>query len=183
MSKNAIVILAEGFEEIEAVTCIDVLRRANINVTAAGLSGTLVKGSHGITLAADKKLEQAGSDFDVLVLPGGMPGAANLAASDKVNTLIKKMNGEGKIIAAICAAPAVVLAPTGILNYKNATCSTGMQTNFDKTTKFKNERVVVDDNLITSRGPGTALSFALTIVEKLIGKELAQKIGTAALAG
>ncbi len=183
MGKNAIVILAEGFEEIEAVTCIDVLRRANINVTVAGLSGTLIKGSHGITLAADKKLEQAGSDFDVLVLPGGIPGATHLAASHKVNILIKKLNGEGKIIAAICAAPAAVLAPAGILNNKNATCFPGMQTNFHKTTKFKDERVVVDDNLITSRGPGTALSFALAIVEKLIGKELAQKIGTVTLAG
>ena len=181
MPKSALVILAEGFEEIEAVSCIDVLRRANIEVVAASLNSLRVKGSRGITLIADKKLLDAGSDYDALVLPGGGLGAKNLAASDKVNALIKEMAAQGKIIAAICASPAVVLAHTGILTSRNATCFPGMETYFDKTTIFKEDKIVTDGNLITSRGPATALLFALAIVEKLTGKETAQEVSAATL--
>ncbi|MDD4909615.1 MAG: DJ-1/PfpI family protein [Candidatus Omnitrophica bacterium] len=171
MPKKAIVILAEGFEEIEAVTPIDVLRRAGVDVIAAGLTDVKIKGSRGLVVVADKKLEESGTDFDACVLPGGSLGAKNLAASDKVRSLLIKMNQEGKIIAAICAAPALVLIPTGILKGKAATCYPGMQDSFGKNTAYKEDDVVVDGNIITSRGPATALSFALAIAEKLCGKE------------
>ncbi len=175
MRKRALIILANGFEEIEAVTAIDILRRADIEVITAGISDIKVQGSHGITLIADKKLTAIKGDFDACVLPGGMPGAKNLASSEKVNSIIKQMNKNGKIIAAICASPAIVLAPLGILQNKTATCYPGMQENFSKETIYKKEPVVIAGNIITSRGPTTALLFALAIVEKLSGKKTSKK--------
>jgi 4-methyl-5(b-hydroxyethyl)-thiazole monophosphate biosynthesis len=181
MPKKAIVILAEGFEEIEAVTAVDILRRAGINVTVAGVSDIKVTGARGLAMIADKKLEATDMDFDACVLPGGMPGAANLASSEKVRTIITKMNREGKIVAAICASPAVVLAPLGILKNKSATCYPGMQENIGKETNYKKNNVVVDGNIITSRGPATALEFSLTIAEKLSGKEISDRVKIAVL--
>lgn len=183
MAKKAIIVLADGFEEIEAVTVIDILRRAEVNITVAGLGDTKVTGSRGLNITVDKKLDEAGSDFDALIFPGGMPGATNLAASDKVKNLIQKMHSEDRLIAAICAAPAIVLAPTGILKGRSATSYPGMQKNFGKDVTYKEENVITDGNIITSRGPGTALLFALTIVEKLAGKEIKDKIKKATLAG
>jgi len=183
MSKKAIVILAEGFEEIEAAASIDILRRADIDVTVAGLNDVRVKGSHGLTVVADKKIDEAGLEFDACVLPGGMPGATNLASSEKVKTLIRTMNQKGKIIAAICASPAVVLAPAGVLKNKSATCYPGMQSNFGKDTIYKEDNVVVDGNIITSRAPATALLFALAIVEQLAGREIRDKLSKATLTG
>lgn len=181
MSKKAIIVLAEGFEEIEAVTCIDILRRAGIDLTVAGLKQAEVKGAHGLLIKADKKLAEAKDGFDACILPGGMPGAANLASSKNLNSLIKAMHQKSKIIAAICASPAVVLAPAGILNNKSATCYPGMQDNFGPQTDYKEESVVIDGNIITSRGPATALLFSLAIVDKLAGKETGDKLREAAL--
>ena len=181
MSKKAIVVLAEGFEEIEAVTCIDILRRAGIDVTVAGLEKTEVKGAHELLIRADKKLAEAGIDFDACVLPGGMPGAANLAASERLDHLIKTMHKQGKIIAAICASPALVLGPSEILKNKSATCYPGMQDKFRPQTCYKEENVVIDGNIVTSRGPATALQFSLAIAEKLAGKETSEKIRKATL--
>lgn len=183
MAKKAIVILAEGFEEIEAVTTIDILRRAGIEVTVAALNDLRVRAARGTIVMADKRLEEAGSEFDACVLPGGMPGASNLAASDKVKALLNKMVKEKKLIAAICAAPAVVLAPLGILKNKSATCFPGMEKDLGEGVQFKKDGVVVDGNVITSRGPGTALAFSLAIVEKLSGKENADRIRKDTLAG
>jgi 4-methyl-5(b-hydroxyethyl)-thiazole monophosphate biosynthesis len=182
MAKKAIVILAEGFEEIEAITPIDVLRRAGIEVTVAGLSDIKVKGARGIVVEADKRLDEAGRDFDVCVLPGGSVGAANLAASEKVKSMIRGMNQNNKIIAAICAAPNVVLAPMGLLKKRSVTGYPGLTENIGKETLYKEESVVVDGNIITSRGPATALLFALTIVENLVGKETSDKVKKATLA-
>jgi len=179
--KKVIVVLAEGFEEIEAVTVIDVLRRSGIAVTAAGLSGLVVKGSRGIRVSADKLLDQSGEDFDAIVLPGGSQGAINLSASEKVNAIIKKFDTEGKLIAAICAAPSVVLAPLGILKGRSVTGYPGMLEGFDKDTVYKEDSVVVDGNIITSRGPATALSFGLAIAEKLVGRDIADKVRKATL--
>ena len=182
MVKKAIVILADGFEEIEAITPIDVLRRAGVEVTVAGVSDIKVKGSRGLVVEADKKLDEAGMDFDACVLPGGSVGAANLAASLKVKSMIKAMNQNGKMIAAICASPNAVLAPLGILKNRSVTGYPGLTENFGKETVYKEDNVVVDGNIITSRGPATALLFALTIVQGLVGKETSEKVKKATLA-
>ncbi len=183
MAKKALIILAPGFEEIEAITAIDILRRANVAVTIAGLGDTKIKAARGTVIVTDGVLELIKDEFDALILPGGMPGASNLASSETVTEFIKAMHGTGKIVAAICAAPAVVLAPTGILNHKSATCYPDMQNEFGPDTTYKEDAVVVDTNIITSRGPGTALEFALTIVQELCDKETAGKIRKATLAG
>lgn len=183
MSKKALIILAEGFEEIEASAPIDILRRAGIEVVVAGLTAEKVTGAHKATIIADTKFEDVESDFDACILPGGMPGAGNLASSEKVKSVIAIMHQNGKLIAAICASPALVLAPLGILDNKSATCYPSMETGFSKNTVFKTDDVVIDGNIITSRGPGTAMKFALAIVEKLLGKNVSDEIKEATLAG
>ncbi len=180
--KKALVVLAEGFEEIEAITCIDTLRRGSVNVTVAALAPSPIKGSHGIAVHADVRLTDIRDEFDALVLPGGMPGASNLAASAAINALIDHMAQNSRIIAAICAAPAIVLSPAGVLSGKMATCFPGMENLFAASTKFLADPVVVDGSVITSRGPGTALRFALTVLEKLAGEETARSVGRAMLA-
>ena len=176
MAKKAIIILATGFEEIEAASVIDILRRAGIETTVAGLDGINITGSHGITIAVDKKLSDLKPDFDAVILPGGMPGALHLHNSSEVNNFIKDMNSKGALITGICAAPAVVLAPIGILDNKAATCYPGDQGDFGKSTRYKNKPVVVDGNIITSQGPATVMEFAFAIVEKLIGKNAVKKL-------
>ncbi len=176
MAKKAIIILATGFEEIEAVTVIDILRRAGIEIIIAGLEGMNITGSHGITIVADKKLSDLKPDFDAVILPGGMPGALHLHNSGEVTDFIKNILSKGALVAGICAAPSVVMAPIGILENKTATCYPGNQIDFGKNTRYKNKAVVVDGNIITSQGPGTAMEFAFTIVEKIIGKETVKKL-------
>lgn len=181
MTKTAIVLLAEGFEEIEAITAIDTLRRAGVRVTVAGIGGTKIRGSRNITIEAEKPVEGIGDVFDAIILPGGMPGSTNLAASQDTSALIKKHFEQGKLIAAICAAPSVVLAPLGILKGKSVTGYPGMTDAFGKETTYKDDKVVVDGNIVTSRGPATALAFALTIAEALAGKETRGKLEKAML--
>jgi 4-methyl-5(b-hydroxyethyl)-thiazole monophosphate biosynthesis len=176
MLKTAVVILAEGFEEVEGIAAVDVLRRAGVRATIAGLTDRQVKSSRHIGVQADILLKDLVEIPDAVVLPGGMPGATNLAKSREVGDLVKKMNAEGKIIAAICAAPAVVLAPLGILNGKKATCYPGCESDLKGKATHSKDRVVVDGNIITSQGPGTALEFSLEIVKKLIGKETANEL-------
>ncbi|MEE8359798.1 MAG: DJ-1 family glyoxalase III [Candidatus Omnitrophota bacterium] len=174
MKKRAVVILADGFEETEAVASIDILRRADIETVVCGLRDKTVNGAHDIKMIADTTLEELKGPIDALVLPGGMPGAENLAKSKKVADMIRDAHKRGALVAAICASPALVLAPTGILKGKKATCYPGMEGDLGKGVFFTEERVVVDGNIITSRGPGTALAFALAIVEKLAGVESAK---------
>ena len=181
-NKKVLVLLADGFEEIEAITPIDVLKRADLDVTIAGLSSKTVTGSHGIKFQADILLDDYKGLPDAIVLPGGLPGAKNLAESPKVRELVKKMNQEKKIVGAICAAPALVLAPNGILNGRKATCYPGFEKNFSSEVNFSLERVIVDGHVITSRGPGSALEFALQLVEVLAGKEKAQSLSQGLLA-
>lgn len=181
MAKKVIIVLAEGFEEIEAVTVIDILRRAGIKTIVAGLEDLSVQGSHGITLTADVRLDNAEADFDACVFPGGMPGSTHLGCSEKVGNLIQKMYQEKKIIAAICASPALVLAQTGVLKKKNATCYPGMQKHFGQDTSYTTNNVEIDENIITSRGPATAFGFGLAIVEKLIGRETSDRVKKAIL--
>jgi len=176
MSKTVLVILAEGFEEVEAVASIDVMRRAGLRVTIAGVTDLLVKGSRKIGVQADALLKDIKDFPDAVVLPGGLPGATNLAKSEEVVKLIKKMNSAGRLVAAICAAPAAVLAPLGILDGKKATCYPGCESDFSPRTVYLQDRVVKDGNVITSQGPGSALEFGLEIVRDLVGNETADLV-------
>jgi len=177
MKKKVLVILAEGFEEIETITPIDILRRAGIEVIVAGLDREEVAGSRGVVIKTKMKLSEYSSVPDAIVLPGGSPGAENLAKSSRVKELVLDMNSKGKLICAICASPALVLAPTGILDGKKATCYPGMEKNFSVDIKFSKDSVVQDGNIITSRGPATALPFVLKIVENMAGKDTADMVG------
>ncbi|MFH1877584.1 MAG: DJ-1 family glyoxalase III [Candidatus Omnitrophota bacterium] len=174
-NKKALIILAEGFEEVEAVTAIDLLRRSGVEVTVAGLDAENVKGSHGIIIKADTALKKYKAVPNALILPGGSRGAERLANSREVKELILKMDSEGRLIAAICAAPAIVLAPAGVLSGKEATCFPGMEENFSPDIKFKKEKVVQDGNVITSRGPATSFDFSVLIAENLVGRETADQ--------
>lgn len=182
MVKKVGVILADGFEEIEAVTVVDILRRAELEVVVYGLDKEIITGSHGVKIVTDRKMPELEQDLDALVLPGGMPGAKNLADSKKVKEWIQKMNAQKKIIAAICASPALVFAPIGVLDGKKATCYPEMEGSFSKKVTYLQEDVVVDENIITSRGPGTALKFSLVLVERLTCKETATTLRERTLA-
>ncbi len=175
---KVLVPLAQGCEEIEAVTIIDILRRAGIEVVSAGLNDQPVRASRGVILLPDTTLDAAlQHSFDMIVLPGGQPGANNLKADARIIALLQEMASQGKYIAAICAAPSV-LASVGLLDSKQATSFPGVLNPFPKV-KQQHTAIVEDGKLITSRGPGTAMDFALTLVERLTGKEkrLAVEVG------
>lgn len=167
---SALVPIASGFEEIEAVTVIDLLRRADCEVVVAGLDEDVVTGSHGITIHTDERLESAlDRDYDMIVLPGGMPGASNLQSDERVLRRIKSMAKDGRFMAAICAAP-MVLATAGVLDGKRATSFPGfLDPDSNPEISPCEDSVVQDGRIITSRGPGTAMDFALTLVENLQG--------------
>jgi 4-methyl-5(b-hydroxyethyl)-thiazole monophosphate biosynthesis len=170
---RVLVPLADGFEEIEAVTIVDVLRRAGIEVVLAALEGDTALGSHGIRVSADCPLESVvGSEFDAVVLPGGQPGSNHLSADRRVCTLLTEHASGGKIIAAICAAP-TVLDAAGVLAGKRATCYPGEKI---PSAEFSFDRVVEDDNVVTSRAAGTAIEFALALVRRLAGHEAATAV-------
>jgi protein deglycase len=173
--KRVLVPLAEGFEELEAVTVIDILRRAGVEVVVASLGESPVTGSHGIRVSADTPLAAlAGQDFDMIALPGGMPGAENLKQDARIAGIAKRLHAKGRPVAAICAAP-MVLAAAGLLDGRRATSYPGFLKDAAKTS-VTNEAVVVDGGIITSRGPGTALDFALQLVETLEGRAARQAI-------
>jgi 4-methyl-5(b-hydroxyethyl)-thiazole monophosphate biosynthesis len=168
---NVLVPLAQGCEEIEAVTIIDLLRRAGINVVTAGLDDQPVRASRGTRLLADTTLDDAlQQDFDMVVLPGGQPGTDNLNKDPRISELLKKMANSGKFTAAICAAPSV-LANAGLLNGKQATGYPGVLEKMQLSVVMVKDQAVVRDGLVlTSRGPGTAMDFALELIETLVGK-------------
>ncbi len=182
--KHAIIVLAKGFEEIEAVTSIDLLRRAAIHVCIAGVKpdNGCVTGSHGIRICVDRDMADVTETFDAAIFPGGLPGADYLAQSNDVRRLIQRMHAEKKVIAAICAAPAVLLAPLGILEGKTATCYPGMENAFPKNAHYSTQPVLIDNTLITSRGPGTAIAFALAIIEHLTNPKTAAGLRSTILA-
>jgi len=173
---RVLVPLAEGFEEIEAVTIVDVLRRASIDVVTAALGESPVRGSHGIAVVADAKLDDVrGDDFDALVLPGGMPGSKTLRDDERVLSLVRNATRANRLVAAICAAP-IVLDAAGVLQGKRATSYPGNEL---PSARYVEERVVADGAIVTSRGAGTALEFALALVERLKSPEAAQKLRAA----
>lgn len=171
MHKKVIVPLAEGFEEIEALTIVDILRRAGVEVVMAGLASLHVKGAHGIVVVADALLKEVDASlFDMIVLPGGMPGATNLAADATTQALLKSFDAKGKAIAAICAAP-LALQSAGVL--KNSyTCYPSFEQKIGHEGYLSTQKVVIDENITTSQGPSTAMVFALSLVEQLCSKNV-----------
>jgi 4-methyl-5(b-hydroxyethyl)-thiazole monophosphate biosynthesis len=162
--------LAQGCEELEAVTVADILRRAGITVITAGLDDGVVRASRGMMLLPDATLNEAlGTDFDMIVLPGGMPGSEYLKNDVRVIDLLKRMAAAGKYTAAICAAP-MALHAAGLLEGRRGTSFPGVLDRLSGTHAFLDDKVVVDGSVVTSRGPGTAMDFALTLVELLTGK-------------
>lgn len=167
--KRALVLIADGSEEIEAVTVIDILRRAGIEVVVAGLSDDPITASRGVRLIPDRTLDGLQvTDFDVLVLPGGNGGTEAFEADDRVQAMIKAAASADMFLAAICAAPRA-LHKAGVLTGKRVTSYPGALDKHDGTYTYVEEAVVRDGNLITSRGPGTALDFALSLVDRLGG--------------
>lgn len=174
MSKKILLCLAPGFEEIEAVASVDVMRRGGLDVTVAGVGGRLIKGGHDITVEADAIVDDMNSDdFDMIVLPGGLGGVEVLSENEKVQSLIREMSEKDKHIAAICAA-ALALDKAGVLEGK-FTCYPGVVDEV-KSGSHVDSRIVVNGKMITSQGPGTAICFALEIVKQMAGMKIYEQV-------
>jgi 4-methyl-5(b-hydroxyethyl)-thiazole monophosphate biosynthesis len=180
--KKVLIVLTDGFEEIEAITPIDILRRAGLDVIVAGLEKIEMAGSHGIKISADLLLKDVKDTPDAIVLPGG-PGAEQLGKSKELLDTVKLLISAGKTVGAICAAPAVVLGRNGFLRGKKATCFPGYEKELETGgAVFSAERVVTDGFFVTSRGAGTAMEFSLELVRKLMGSAKANEISETILA-
>lgn len=167
--KSVLVPLAQGSEDLEAVTVLNILRRADIKAVSASLDGQPIRGSRGTLIVPDMSLDDAlKGDFDMVVLPGGQPGTNNLKADARITALVQRMASADRYVCAICAAPSI-LASAGLLDGKRATSFPGSLDGFPAVSR-QAQAVVEDGKLITSRGPGTAMDFALTLVERLLGK-------------
>ncbi|MDJ0834608.1 MAG: DJ-1/PfpI family protein [Gammaproteobacteria bacterium] len=166
---KVLVPLAAGFEELEAITIIDLLRRAGFEVITAGLDGQPVTASRKTVVIPDTSIDQVMDQaFDLIVLPGGLPGADNLRDDQRVQSLIKQQHQQEKTIGAICAAPRA-LAAAGVLEGRTITCFPGALEP-DQPFNISGAGVEIDGNIVTSRGPGTAMDFALTLIEQLAGR-------------
>ena len=174
---HVLIPLAQGCEELEAVTIIDLLRRADINVTTASLNKEPIICSRKTVILADTHLDAVmDMSFDLLVLPGGLPGADNLNADKRIHQLINRLTGEDKKVAAICAAPKVLLS-NGILSGKRVTAYPNTLSQLDTSNvQLSDKPVEIDGNIITSKGPGTAMDFALVLIELLLGKEAREEV-------
>lgn len=182
MEKYVLVPLAEGFEEIEAMSIIDILKRAGATVIAAGLEEGPVKGRSDVVMVPDCTLDRAlaENEFDMIVLPGGMPASASLRDDPRVIETLVKMRDAGKTVAAICAAP-IALDRAGILDGEQFTSYPGMAPDLPKD-GYRQDRVVISGKLLTSRGPGTALEFAVELVRALYGDSAAKQVADEVLA-
>lgn len=197
---KAIVFLAEGFEEVEALTVVDYLRRARVEVTTVKVpTGEKIKGnaermvvsSHRVPVIADETLDECAAKCkkalpDCVYAPGGMPGSLNLAATKQVLSIIQQCFDEGKIVAAICAAPAVVLSKTSVLKGKKWTCYPGMEKDADKegtqgSTHVDNQPFVTDGNVVTGRGAGCAEQLAMELARILAGESEAERVHNASV--
>jgi len=192
MSKNVIVILADGFDEAEAVTPIDFIRWAQLSVTTVSLDNdVVVKGCHDIKVVADTSLNTllgegklSPDHWDGVVVPGGLPGADNVAACREVTDFLKAMAAAGKCVACTCASPLRVFTPLGLLEKKKFTCYPGEEKQIVAacpSARWKEDRVVIDGNIITSRAAGTAGEFACAIIEKVAGADEAKKFAASVL--
>ncbi len=180
--KRVLVPLAPGFEEIEAVTVMDVLRRAGVEVVVAGTAPGPIEGSRGIRLVPDCTLEEVRVEgFDLIAVPGGTAGVENLAKHPRMLPLLGEFVARGKHVAAICAAPAL-LAAAGLICGKQVTSHPSVREKVAPASLYSEERVITDGKIITSRGPGTAMEFALTLVEILAGPEKVRELKAAMLA-
>lgn len=176
--KKALVILAEGAEEMEVSIVVDVLRRGGIQVVLAGLAGSgAIRCSRGVQILPDTSLSESGDDYDVIVLPGGAGGAKALAASEEVGTLLRHQAVTGRDIAAICAAP-LALASHGVLSGHSFTSHPSVSAELSEAGNWSASIVVEDGQLITSQGPGTSFEFALTLVRRLAGEDKAAAVRT-----
>jgi protein deglycase len=182
MKKNVLVPISTGFEEIETTTIVDVLRRAGVTVTLCGLKAGPVVGRSAIQILPDCCLDDllSRTDFDAIVLPGGQPNARTLTGDERILNLLKQMNRDGKTVAAICAAPAALNA-AGLLNHRKATIFPGCRADIPADS-YVEEPVVISDGVITSRGPGTAMAFALELTRVLCGDQVTDKVASALLA-
>eukprot|EP01041_Mallomonas_annulata_P004168 gene4168-8286_t len=179
---NVLVPIAHGSEEIESVTIINTLVRAGAHVTAASVEDTLqITGSRGIKIVADKLINDCKNvNWDLIACPGGMPGAERLRDSETLRQLLTLQAAESRLVAAICASPAIVFSTMPLLDGKHATCYPAPK--FKETIpKYSTEAVVVDGNVITSQGPATSLAFSLKLVELLFGKDKGDEVGKAML--
>lgn len=176
MSKKICVFLADGFEEIEGLTVVDLLRRAGVEVTTVSIMGELtIHGAHGIDVQADKLFEEVDYDeMDMAVLPGGMPGTLNLGAHSGVKAVLEQFYQKRRYIAAICAAPSI-LGKYGMLEGRKATSYPGFEEALTGA-EYVYDAVAADDFLITSRGLGTAIEFSLKLIEKLIDEDKAEEV-------
>jgi len=182
---KAIILLADGFEEIEAITVIDVLRRCGVGLEIVGLRKGYVRSARGVKIIPDKSIDEIANEsiasFDAVILPGGGEGVENLKKSEKVRKLLNDFMSKSKQIAAICAAP-TALASFGLLKNKKATVYPGLENELKEAgAEIANSKVIVDGNIITSRGPGTASDFAFEIARKLAGKEKTEEVAKAML--
>jgi 4-methyl-5(b-hydroxyethyl)-thiazole monophosphate biosynthesis len=176
MAKKVLVPIADGTEEIEAVCIIDTLRRAGAEVTVASVGELQITASRGTKLVADTRIaERAGGIYDCIALPGGMPGAEHLRDCPPLIAMLKQQKQSGRLYAAICASPAVALQPHGLLQKVKATCFPGFRDKLDPA-YASDDRVVVDGHCVTSHGPGTAIEFALKLVELLFGVQKAREV-------
>lgn len=184
MTQRALISIADGVEDLECVTLIDVLRRAEIEVVVASIeSRRMITCARGTRLTADTMLvDVLAQPFDLIVLPGGMPGAQRLAESEPLAERVREQAKAGKLFAAICAAPAVALQQYGVLKQRRMTCYPTFSDRLSGCV-FVDQPVVVDGNCITSQGPGTALEFALTLVEQLAGRSMRRQVAEAMLVG
>lgn len=180
MEKRVCVFLADGFEEIEGLTVVDLLRRAGIDVTTVSITGnTMIHGAHKIDVLADELFENVETyeKFDMIVLPGGMPGTNHLRDHEGLGNVLQDFYAKKKLLAAICAAP-IVLGKYGFLKGEKATSYPGFEKELVGA-EYVTEEVAVSNTIITSRGMGTAIPFSLALIEQLLGREKADAIGTA----
>lgn len=179
--KKVLIPLAPGFEEIEALAVVDILRRVGIEVVLAGTADNPIEGRNRIKVLADASLDSVkGEDFDMIVLPGGAVGTENLKKDVRVKEIIERLYKKGRFITAICAAP-TVLSAIGITEGKTVTSHPTVRAKLQKE-KLSDDRVVVDGNIITSQGPGTAIEFAFKLIEVLLGKGKTAEVNKGVLA-
>ena len=181
---RVLVPLAQGCEELEAVTVIDLLRRASLEVVTAGLEAGPVRASRGVVLVPDSTLDEvAHQDFDMIVLPGGLPGADHLNDDPRLRQMLQRAAAAGRYTAAICAAPKV-LASAGLLDGRQATAYPGVLDRLNlPRTEVLQRAVVTDGHVVTSRGPGTAMDFALELIERLLGSDKRHEVEAALVRG